>query len=53
MMSNDTKNITVIPSILFFKKFIYLIDGKLPYNFVLVSALQQHESIIIIYIYCR
>ena len=34
----------------FFKNLCFLIGGKLPYNFVLVSAIQQHESVYI-YIY--
>ena len=31
--------------------YLFLIGGKLLYNFVLVSAVQQHESVILIYIY--
>ena len=47
MMSNGTKNIMVIPSIFFL---FYLFSGKSLYNFVLVSAVQQGESVIITYI---
>ena len=31
----------------FLKNLCFLIGGKLPYNFVLVSAIQQHESVYI------
>ena len=34
-----------------FTSFFFLIGGKLFYNVVLVSAIQQHEATIIIYIY--
>lgn len=35
----------------FFQFSVFLIDGKLFYNFVLVSALQQCKSVIILYMY--
>ena len=31
--------------------YLFLIGGKLLYNFVLVSAVQQHESVILILVF--
>ena len=35
----------------FLKSFVFLIGGRLPYNFMLISAVQQCEAVIIRYTY--